>query len=239
MHLMHSAPITVVADTADFLLVDKPAGMSFHRDGDTFGVLDWVRSQTGLENLHPIHRLDRITSGLLMFAKGADAAAELSALFATHAMRKYYLALADRSPKKKQGTVRGGMEKGRNGSWRFTPIATPGALPAATQFFCCGLGNGLRLFLLRPLTGRTHQIRVAMKSLGSPILGDARYAGEASDRGYLHAYALEFSLCGETFRYVCPPKAGEHWHTSACQSALMRYTEPWSLAWPKADAGLS
>jgi len=113
--------------------------------------------------------------------------------------------LSDRKPAKKQGWVRGDMEKGRGGAWRLLPSQ---ANPAVTYFQSASLAPGLRVFFLKPLTGRTHQLRVALKSLGAPILGDALYQGSDADRTYLHAYALSFELDGETLRFYCPPTIG-------------------------------
>ncbi|GAB3242200.1 pseudouridine synthase family protein [Chitinimonas naiadis] len=222
--------LSLLADHTSFLLVNKPADLNFHREDNEAGLLELLREQTGHDNLHAVHRLDRLTSGLLLVAKGPQAAARFGELFSSRQIGKYYLALSDRNPKKKQGGISGDMEKGRNGSWRLLNRQDD---PARTQFFTAGLGNGLRGFILRPLTGRTHQLRVAMKALGSPILGDSRYAGSPADRGYLHAYALAFVLDGEAFRFVCPPDVGEHWQTAECQDVLRRFTNPWTLAWPK------
>lgn len=221
--------LPLLFDHPRFLLIDKPAGLSFHREGAQPGVLDLLRAQLDVDNLHAVHRLDAMTSGLLLFAKGSEAASEFGRLFATRQIGKYYLAISARAPKKKQGSVSGDMQKGRNGSWRLLPSKADSAY---TQFFSAGLGGGQRLFLLRPLTGRTHQLRVALKAMGSPILGDARYGGEPADRGYLHAYALHFVLDGERHAFHCPPSQGEHWLTPAAQSVLAHYAMPEALAWP-------
>ncbi len=66
---------------------------------------------------------------------------------------------------------------------------------------------------MKPLTGRTHQLRVMMKALGSPIIGDARYGGTPSDRGYLHALQLTFDWRGENINVHCAPSSGELFHT--------------------------
>ena len=223
--------LSILANEADFLLVDKPPGLPCHRDGGEEGVLDVVRRQTGLPDLHLVHRLDQSTSGLLLLARGADAAAALGERFASHTMQKYYLAISDRIPKKKQGTVVGDMAASRNGSWKLLPTRNN---PAVTQFFTAGTGEGGRLFLAKPLSGRTHQIRVALKSLGSPILGDSRYGGGAADRCYLHAYALAFELGGRSYSFRCPPSVGEYWQKPGIVTALNKFDVPWSLYWPRA-----
>ncbi|WP_269531108.1 TIGR01621 family pseudouridine synthase [Chitinimonas sp. BJYL2] len=207
-----------------FIVINKPAGQGFHREAAAPGVLALLREQTGLTDLHGVHRLDTLTSGLLLFAKGGDTAATFGQLFATRRMDKCYLAVSASKPTKKQGLISGDMVRSRNGSWRLAPTRED---PALTRFFSTGVGNGRRLFLLRPLTGRTHQLRVALKSLGSPILGDARYGGEAADRGYLHAYALRFTLEDETFSLCCPPTSGTEWGALPTEWHM-----PWDLPWP-------
>ena len=117
-------------------------------------------------------RLDYICSGALLLATSREAAGELVRRFRQRQVAKYYVALSDRRPAKKMGSVVGEMAKGRRGSWLLT---RGGADPAVTRFTAAGVPGrrpGMRAFLLKPETGRTHQIRVAMKSLGAPVLGD-------------------------------------------------------------------
>ena len=128
--------------------------------------------------------------------------------------------------------MRGAMVKGRGGSWKLSRDPGDGAV-AVTQFFSFGVGNGLRLFVLRPKTGRTHQLRVALKSLGSPIAGDARYRGAPADRGYLHAWRLRFHWDGVLHEYEAPPAPGEYFSTSAFADALAQLGDPWQLPWPQ------
>jgi tRNA pseudouridine32 synthase/23S rRNA pseudouridine746 synthase len=222
--------IPILAQTDDFLLIDKPAGLDFHQNEEQASLIDLVRQQTGIDSLFTVHRLDKMTSGLLLLARNPETTRSLGEQFAAHHIQKFYLAISDAKPSKKQGKIQGGMEKGRGGSWKFV---REGGQLATTQFFSYGLGDGLRLFLLRPRTGRTHQLRVALKSLGSPILGDSRYAGTEADRGYLHAYAIEFKLAGNTNRYTCPPTFGQHFQSAVCQDQLSQLDAPWDLAWPK------
>ena len=124
---------------------------------------------------------------------------------------KTYVALSNRKPKKKMGRVSGDMERSRRGSWKLTRGTTD---PAVTQFestsYVADDGRRLYFFVVKPLTGRTHQIRVALKSLGAPILGDERYANalDASeyDRTYLHSSSMSFTLPGdERIDAVCRP----------------------------------
>ncbi|AVG16150.1 MULTISPECIES: TIGR01621 family pseudouridine synthase [Chromobacteriaceae] len=222
---------TLIHQDPRFYLVDKHPGVGFHREDDQPGLMDALREGLGDSALWPVHRLDRITSGLILVARSAEAARALGEALAGREMEKYYLAVSDRKPLKKQGRVAGDMAKGRGGAWRLTEGREN---PAVTQFFSFSLEPGLRLFLLRPRTGKTHQLRVAMKSQGAPILGDALYGGSAADRGYLHAYALRFELDGERFAFVCPPAAGEKFAGESCRARLEELGEPWRQPWPGA-----
>ncbi|OWY39733.1 TIGR01621 family pseudouridine synthase [Xenophilus sp. AP218F] len=212
-----------------FYLVCKRAGVSFHREGEEAGLMEALRAGLGDDALWPVHRLDRITSGLLLVARSAKMAARLGEMFAGREVEKYYLALSDRKPLKKQGKICGDMDKGRGGAWRLLKSRQN---PAVTQFFSQSLTPGLRLFLLRPRSGKTHQLRVALKSQGAPILGDALYGGSPADRGYLHAYALRLALDGEELSFVCPPEEGEWFRGADCARALADWPAPWDWPWP-------
>lgn len=219
----------ILARHPDFIVTAKPAGQSFHTEAGESGFVASIKALADCPDLHPVHRLDRITSGLTLFATSAAAAREFSRMFEAGEIGKYYLALSDRKPSKKQGAIKGQMSKGRGGNWR---LGSSGPL-AITQFFSFGLGDGLRLFVVRPRTGRTHQIRVALKSLGAPILGDMRYGGTESDRGYLHAFVLQFVWKGELQRFECLPEEGADFATETLRHKLAEIGPAEALPWPE------
>lgn len=225
---MDQTPFSIIVEHPDFLAIDKPAGIAVHRDLAQEGLVTRLERQFGGKKLYLVHRLDRLTSGVLLLARSSAACAGLAALFAARAIDKFYVALSDRAPAKKQGLVRGDMERTRNGSWRLARTLRD---PAVTQFFSVGAGPGVRLFLLRPATGRTHQLRVAMKSLGAPIIGDTRYGGTPSDRGYLHAMALGFEWRGERVRIESMPASGELFREEV-QRTIAAWQPFEALPWP-------
>ncbi|MGC6377370.1 TIGR01621 family pseudouridine synthase [Bisgaard Taxon 45] len=192
----------------DFVVIDKPCGISVHKDEAVVGLTTLVAQQLHVPQVWLVHRLDKVTSGLLLLALNQRAARDLSQLFAEHRIQKTYLALSQDKPKKKQGLIVGDMQKARRGAWKLCP--TKGK-PAITRFSSLRCEPNLRLFVLKPQTGKTHQLRVAMKSLGSPILGDALYGGNSPvrDRTYLHAYRLQFVYQGQTFDIQSLPKCGQ------------------------------
>lgn len=204
-------------------------------DKDT-GIVRQCREAFDEENLHLVHRLDDGTSGCLILARTPESAAKFEQLFRQHAVQKYYLALTDKKPKKKQGTISGDMKNRRGGQHILLKTQEN---PAITQFFSFGFENAPRLFVVKPLSGKTHQIRVAMKSLGSPLLGDTLYGGNQSDRMYLHAWGLEFDYFGEAISVFAPPLSGHHFTEEPVSQWLDCASSPASLNWPKYTRKLS
>lgn len=223
----------IIADEAEFLIISKSAKVHFHSQDGTAGVVAQLEQDLGIK-LFAVHRLDTPTSGLLILAKSAVAARQFTELFTAHKVQKYYLALAKGKPKKKQGWVIGDMAKSRRSMFKLLRTKEN---PAITQFFSHSVAQGLRLYLLKPHSGKTHQLRVALASLGVPILGDDLYGGEAADRCYLHAYCLNFkyydSISGwQDYTYRDRPTQGEQFVTQEVATVLASWDHPNTLAWP-------
>jgi tRNA pseudouridine32 synthase/23S rRNA pseudouridine746 synthase len=221
--------MNLIFENENFVLLDKPAGLNFHSEEQP-GLVVRAQQQLNLAELYPVHRLDKMTSGLVLLAKTLTAAQAFQTLFEQRQIEKYYLAISTHKPKKKQGWIKGDMQPSRRGSWRLT---TTMENPAITQFISASLAPNERVFLVKPHTGKTHQIRVALKSLGAPIAGDQRYQAleqaEQEARGYLHAYALRFELFGEHFAFVCPPNEGRRFVTEAFRLQCAAWNEPWKM----------
>jgi len=219
--------LDIIFDNSDFVLLYKPEGLNFHSEEEA-GLVVLATEQLGLKQLFSVHRLDKMTSGLILLAKSATIANELSKLFESRLIEKYYLALSMRKPKKKQGWVKGDMGSARRGSYMLLKSMDN---PTITQFKSVALRMHERLFLVKPHTGKTHQIRVALKSLGSPIAGDTRYANsdeaKQEERGYLHAYALRFELQGKDYSFVQAPKSGERFLSQEMLAQLDVWKSPW------------
>ncbi len=196
----------IIYEHDDFLVVNKPAGISFHNDLEQKGFFTQLQDNCA-DKLYSIHRLDKVTSGLLIIAKNNKAASVLATSFAEHLVKKEYLALTDRSPKKKQGRIIGDMKKSRGGNWILLRSRENPAITEFRSYFLSAFG--VRLFVLSPQTGKTHQLRVMMKSIGAPILGDDRYGGSKAERCFLHAYKLDFFYRGEHFCFTDLPDWGQ------------------------------
>ncbi len=218
----------VVFQNADFIVVSKPAGLNFHSE-DSPGLVVLVKQDLQVEALYPVHRLDKMTSGLVIFALNKKTAQAFQVMFEQHLVQKFYLAVSDKKPKKKQGWVIGDMLPARRGNWKLGKTKEN---PAKTHFISQSIEPGLRLYLVKPITGKTHQIRVALKSVGAPILGDVRYsdANEANlaDRGYLHAFAIQFTLYDQSYQFVQAPDRGEVFVKPASKELIADWQAPWA-----------
>lgn len=193
------------------------------------GIVTLLRNQLQEPELFLCHRLDDGTSGCLILARNSSAAATLSELFATRNIQKFYVAMAYGKPRKKQGTIKGDMINRRRGQHILTKTLEN---PAITQFFSQSVSPGLRGYIVRPLTGKTHQIRVALKSVGAPILGDTLYGKDDADRLYLHALRVCFTYQGTAFSVSCPVNTGQAFLSQTGQYWLGTLSEPEHLPWP-------
>jgi len=186
--------LRVLHEDAEVLVVDKPAGLAAQpTPGGLTSLLllasDHLGREAGL-----VHRLDRDTSGVMIFGKSPGATSALAASFRTGAARKTYLAVtAPGLPDAGTCTFRLGRDRTRLGRW----VARPrDGLEAETRFQRLGATAELALVALWPRTGRTHQIRAHLAALGAPIAGDRLYGGpmelqgRAIGRSLLHAHLL-------------------------------------------------
>lgn len=228
-----------------FLIFYKPPDLSFYEDGKKHDLLKALRRMEDEgripagERLFPVHRLDRITSGLLLIARGRNNANLLGNEFRHNRVHKVYAALSLHPPKKRHGYVEGDIVKARRGTWKLTRTMEQPSRSRYTSRSIPGRRPGLRLFLVKPETGKTHQVRVVLKSAGSPILGDPLYdrfdAARAEERTYLHALALSFQLNGHTHHFFAPPEEGAEFRTPEFQSTLDSFGDVFQIAWPGRD----
>lgn len=185
-------------ENADYLAVNKAAGLNCQRTPYQLkgtvehAVTLYLRSIGSQEPARVIHRLDRGTSGVMIFPKTKRAAAHISAQLKEGRVEKIYWAIVAAEPESEQWEVDAPIAK--VGSARYG-VATPGR-EARTRFTVIGRGEGGVLVEARPLTGRTHQIRVHLAHCGLPIVGDATYGGEKAPRMMLHCRTMSFTAAG-------------------------------------------
>jgi 23S rRNA (cytosine1962-C5)-methyltransferase len=173
----------------DFLVFNKPFGVRTHKVADhQYGFVEFLSEKLNRE-LWVVHRLDKETSGLMLFATNKKAAAELSALFESHKIRKSYLFLTDRPHATATINVKTHIEKQDH----FF-VNKDGAAPnSETDFEFVGSHEKFFLWKAFPKTGKPHQIRLHAQKAGIPILGDNEHAGSVHHRLALHSETLEFT----------------------------------------------
>jgi tRNA pseudouridine32 synthase/23S rRNA pseudouridine746 synthase len=217
----------ILFEHPDFIIIQKPSGVTMHQSSNSqFPAL--LNAKLAQEYFI-VHRLDDQTSGCLILAKSARAAEQFRILFSTHAIQKTYIAISDHKGKRKMGWVKGDMVNIRGGVWGLKQTHNN---PAKSYFIRQGLGNGHYLFWVRPFSGKTHQIRVALKSNGSPILGDPIYKGTPSDRVYLHAFALSFVFDNTHINVFAQPNSGNVFAALATDSECLEPANYARLSWP-------
>lgn len=213
-----SGEIKIIYEDDSFLVLNKPAGLITHPKNLTDtqnSVTGWltekypelknvgepfIASGKEIPRAGVVHRLDKDTSGLLLVAKNNKAFFYLKNLFQERKIKKYYLALVNGEPKEPKGVI--SLPLGRMGLKRTTRIAgkkLTDKKEAVTEYRTVKNYNGFTLLEVMPRTGRTHQIRVHLNSLGTPVSGDKVYGFKklksptGLTRMFLHAYKLEFT----------------------------------------------
>ena len=222
--------LRVLLQDNHLLVVNKPAGVPVVPDesGDE-SLLDlskaWVKEEfekPGRVFLGVVHRLDRPVSGVVLFARTSKAAGRLSDQWRERAVEKRYLGVTASAPPGEDGIIEQWLLKDseRNQVCVVDPPAAEArsrARLARTRWRLLDRDRGLSFLELEPLTGRSHQLRVAMQSLGCPLLGDLKYGAPQAlpDRSVaLHARRLGFlhPTRDETVRVEAPLPEGGWWN---------------------------
>lgn len=209
-------PLDIVYEDKDVLVVNKPSGMVVHPSkGHVSGTLVnalLFHVQTlsaGTENIRPgiVHRIDKDTSGLLVVAKNNLSHQRLAEQFEAHTIEREYLALVHGEISHEEGTIEAPIARKPNDRLKRTVIE--GGREAITHFRRLEVFPKYTLVRLQLETGRTHQIRVHMKYIGHPLVGDPMYGPSSSidiNGQFLHAGVLGFNhpTTGERLRFEVP-----------------------------------
>lgn len=222
-------PLDILYEDKYLLAINKPAGMVVHPApghwSGTFvnALLGHCKEiAPGNDPLRPgiVHRLDKNTTGVLIAAKTLHVQQKLIELFATRKMEKLYLAICHGRPP--NTTVN--IPIGRHPVHRKEMAALPDGREAITEIQVVACNDKASLVLAKPKTGRTHQIRVHLKHIGCPVIGDALYGKEDPQyRQLLHAYRLSFEhpITGDLVRLSAPiPSDMKLWLQKLCGPSL-------------------
>ncbi len=198
-----SAPLEILHSDNHLLVVVKPAGVPAVPD-ETGDESLWDRAKQWVQHefekpgdvfLGIVHRLDRPVSGVMVFARTTKGASRLSAQFRTHLARKSYWGVGEGDAPANSGALSQWLLKDeRTNRVRVETRPSKLAKQAITRWSVLERKAGRTLYLLEPETGRSHQLRVAAASLGTPLLGDLKYGASAplADKSIaLHAHRLE------------------------------------------------
>ena len=189
-----------IDETDEWMAINKPAGIAVQGGSGTNNHIDRLLHEGfGAERPKLVHRIDKDTSGILLLAKSQKSARDLTALFKEQAIRKTYLAFCIGNPSNlsKSGKISAPIAKSSQKGIEKMAVDSERGLTAITLFETLYSNNGISMVCLRPLTGRTHQLRVHMDNHGTPILGDGKYAGRKAHpsdafarKMHLHAHFL-------------------------------------------------
>lgn len=205
---MTQPPLSVLHEDNHCVVIDKPARtLTAGDDTGDRALLDEVRDYLRIKYDKPgnvfvglVHRLDRPVSGVVLFARTSKGAARLAEQFRTGSVRKQYLAVVAGRPPRPEGELVDWLLKDpRTNLVRRVPTGTPasGGDPpreSRLRYAVVQTVGDRSVLLVEPLTGRSHQIRVQLSGMGTPILGDVKYGGPGGWEGSiaLHAWRLDF-----------------------------------------------
>lgn len=214
---LETPTVEVLYEDDNVLVVNKPVGLLTHAKGamvEEFTASDIIKSKTSYKSdtNRPgvVHRLDRDTSGVLLMVKNDETAALIGKQFTNRTTKKEYVAIVSGTPEPSRAKIE--LPIGRNPNAPSTFRVDPGGKSAETVYEVLKSGHARSLVALKPRTGRTHQLRVHMAYMHTPIVGDKIYGTEQAARMYLHARKLEVTLPGgvrKVFDAPTPPEFNE------------------------------
>ena len=211
--------VKIIAQEEDFLIICKPAGLIVHPPDNTckdVTLSDWIAQQYKeiarvgiIDRPGIVHRLDRDTSGIMIIPRTNQAHATFSQMFKDRKIKKSYLALVMKHPPE-DGSIDffiGRNPVKKNVMTHFTSMPeNKTARDALTRYTTLKYFENFSLVEARPTTGRTHQIRVHLKAIGHPLLGDEVYGTSSKLIPYhaLHAHTLQFNYNDKEYSFTCP-----------------------------------
>jgi 23S rRNA pseudouridine1911/1915/1917 synthase len=206
-------PLPVIYEDDNVIVVDKPAGIISHARGRFWqeaSVASFIRDRIcGMDGERGgiVHRLDRATSGVMICAKNEATLKFLQKQFHDRKVSKTYLAVVEKDPKEAEAKIIAPIARNFNDPKLF--CVSPEGKHAETEYKVVGKNTHGSVIELKPLTGRTHQLRIHLQSIGRPIIGDILYGGKPYHRLLLHARSLEIHLPDHSEKSVFLSEAPE------------------------------
>ncbi len=218
------APVDVLWEDDWLLFTAKPSGVLSQPSETSRGhelawderVASWLALRDGRPpTLRLVHRLDRPTSGVVLFARRRDAMAAITHAWRSGKARRSYLAVVHGHPGDDLLELDGPIGRDPRGGWRFE-VRADGRPAHTIARVLARHDDGTATLLCELTTGRTHQVRVHLAALGHPVLGDHTYGGEGGGRPLLHALALELPhpRTGTPVRVVAPIPQDIAWRSA-------------------------
>jgi len=201
--------VKIIYEDDDILVINKPEGLlSVPLDEEkTQNALSILRKYYSTKNIFVVHRIDKKTSGVMMFAKNQRAVDKLNLMFKNHELKRSYLAIVEGNLKEDEGVWKSFLKENKEYSVHSVEKKEEGKI-AITHFLVIRRSKNFTYLKLNLETGRKHQIRVHCKDAGHPILGDKRYSSTSSpiSRMCLHSYFLEFlhPITGRKMSFSAP-----------------------------------
>ena len=203
-------PLDILYEDDDLLNIDKPAGIAVHSAAlteETVTIAGAVAYYLGDTPFHPVNRLDRGVTGVMVIAKNGYMHQRCMAILHTDDFRREYRGICEGRPSPAQGTI--DLPIGRDPESILKRCIDSNGLASHTEYAVLQTTNGRSLLRLRPLTGRTHQLRLHLSAIGHPLLGDWLYGTENREliaRPALHSYELwlRHPLTGELLHITAP-----------------------------------
>lgn len=195
--------VDVLYEDDDVVVANKPIGILSHSKGaynPETSLADWLKLRPRYNFPEDndrggiVHRLDRATSGVIICAKNSSTMASLQKQFSNRQTKKTYVALIEGQLKQPEAIIDIPVERSPKDPKKFRP--GPNGKPSQTHYKVIDTSEKYSLVELKPITGRTHQLRVHLNYLGHPIVGDEFYGGKKASRLFLHSKSLEITLPG-------------------------------------------
>ena len=204
------APLDILWEDEDLLILNKPAGITVHSAAlteETVTVAGAVAHYLCCDTFHPINRLDRGVTGIMAVAKTGYIHQRCMAILHTDDFRREYRGICDGVPQPRVSTI--DLPISRQPDSLLKRRIDPDGLPSRTEYQVLSTSHGRALLRLRPVTGRTHQLRLHMAAIGCPLTGDWLYGAEDRaliPRPALHSYELwlRHPLTGEALHILAP-----------------------------------